>query len=60
MREMKALTISVLIVMFIFTTANAGKSSDSGKWDFNLASFYLWAVSMDGDLKVMENGVPLV
>jgi hypothetical protein len=59
MRKMTAITISVLIVIFICTTANAGKSSDTGDWDFNLAPFYLWAVSMDGDLTVMGNTAPL-
>jgi hypothetical protein len=56
---MIAITISVLIVLFICTTANAGESSDTGDWKFNLAPFYLWAVSMDGDMTVMGNTAPL-
>jgi hypothetical protein len=59
MRKMIAITISVLIVLFIFTTANAGESSDTGDWDFSLAPFYLWAVSMDGDITVMGTSTPL-
>ena len=59
MRKMIAITISVLIVLFICTTANAGESSDTGDWKFNLAPFYLWAVSMDGDMTVMGNTAPL-
>lgn len=59
MRKMIAITIGVFIVLFICTTVNAGESSDTGDWDFNLAPFYLWAVSMDGDMTVMGNTAPL-
>jgi len=60
MRKMIAITISVLIVLFIFTTVNAGESSDTGDWDFNLAPFYLWAVNMDGDMTTGTTTTPVV
>ena len=59
MRKMMTSITSALIVLFICTTAIAGESSDTGDWDFNLAPFYLWAVSMDGDMTVMGNTAPL-
>jgi hypothetical protein len=59
MRKIIAITISVLIVLFICTTANAGESSGTGNWKFDMAPFYLWAVSMDGDLTTMGNTAPL-
>ncbi|MBW1751615.1 MAG: outer membrane beta-barrel protein [Deltaproteobacteria bacterium] len=59
MRKMIAITISVLIVLFICTAAYAGDSSDAGDWKFNLAPMYLWAVNMDGEMTVMGNAAPL-
>lgn len=59
MRKIIAITISFLIVLFICTAAYAQESSDTGDWQFNLAPFYLWAVSMDGEMTVMGNAAPL-
>jgi hypothetical protein len=55
---MIGITISVLIVLFICTMANAGESPDTGDWDFNLAPFYLWAVSMDGEITTGTTTTP--
>ena len=60
MRKMIGITISVLIILFICTMANAGESPDTGDWDFNLAPFYLWAVSMDGELTTGTTTTPVV
>lgn len=59
MWKMIAITISVLMVLVVSTTTNAGESSDTGDWEFNLAPLYLWAVSMDGDMTVMGTTAPL-
>lgn len=56
---MTAITVSVLIVLFICSTVNAGESSDTGDWKFNLAPLYLWAVSIDGDMTVKGTTAPL-
>ncbi len=47
------------MVLFIFTSPYAADTSEYGDWKFNLAPFYLWAVSMDGDMTVMGKTVPL-
>lgn len=61
MRKMIAITISVVIVLFLCTSANAGESSDAGDWKFNLAPFYLWAVAMDGEMTTGTTGpTPIV
>ena len=46
-------TVMILSGMVMFTPAalNAQDTVSKEKnWDFNLAPFYLWAVSVDGDL----------
>ncbi len=51
-------TVMILSGMVMFTPAalNAQDTSPKEKnWEFNLAPFYLWAVSIDGDLTVMGN-----
>ena len=60
MRKMIAITISVLIVLFICTSVNAEDSSDTGNWKFNLAPFYLWAVNMDGEITAGTTTSPVV
>jgi hypothetical protein len=34
----------------------AGEESKEGNWEFNLAPFYLWAVSIDGDVEIGPQG----
>ena len=51
-------TIMILsgIAMFSPSVLTAQDTSPKEKnWEFNLAPFYLWAVSIDGDLTVMGN-----
>lgn len=52
--------LGVLLIMFICTTAYAGDTSDTGDWKFNLAPFYLWAVSMDGEMTTGTTTTPIV
>jgi hypothetical protein len=48
------------IVLFIPAALNAQDTLSKEKnWDFNLAPFYLWAVSIDGDLTTMGNNQQL-
>jgi hypothetical protein len=68
-REMKRIVplgLIFLIVMFVFTWAYAGDAASQGgdaqasssgakDWTFNLTPFYLWAVSMDGDVTLGSN-----
>ncbi|MFC1515214.1 outer membrane protein [Thermodesulfobacteriota bacterium] len=54
--------IIILTGLMMLTPAALGAqdaSSQEKNWEFNLAPFYLWAMSMDGDLTVMRNTVPL-
>jgi hypothetical protein len=51
-------TVMILSGMVMFTPAalNAQDTVSKEKnWEFNLAPFYLWAVSIDGDMTVMGN-----
>ena len=59
MRKRIAITISVVIVLFMCGSAHTADTSENGDWKFNLAPFYLWAVSMDGDMTVMGTTAPL-
>ena len=55
-------TVMILSGMVYFTPSalNAQDTSPKEKnWEFNLAPFYLWAVSVDGDLTVMGNNQQL-
>jgi len=55
-------TVMILsgIILFIPAALNAQDTLSKEKdWEFNLAPFYLWAVSMDGDMTVMGNTAPL-
>ena len=48
------------IVMFTPPVLNAQDTLSKEKnWDFNLAPFYLWATSIDGNLTVMGNNQQL-
>ncbi len=55
-------TVMILsgIVLFIPATLSAQDTMSKEKnWDFNLAPFYLWAVSIDADLTAMGNNQQL-
>ena len=43
-----------IVLMFLFfslgSNALAGETKDQGNWQFSLAPFYLWGVSIDGDM----------
>ena len=55
-------TIMILsgIAMFSPSVLTAQDTSPKEKnWEFNLAPFYLWAVSIDGDLTAMGNAQSL-
>ena len=55
-------TVMILsgIVLFIPAALNAQNTLSKEKnWDFNLAPFYLWAVSIDADLTAMGNNQQL-
>ena len=55
MRKILVIGIGALLIVFICTAAYAGDTSDKGDWKFNLAPFYLWAVSMDGEMTTGTN-----
>ena len=49
----KTIMILVLVslsMMFFSSTSFASKESRQSDWEFNLAPFYLWGISIDGDL----------
>ena len=60
MRKIIVTGLGVLLIVFICTAAYAGDTSDRGDWKFNLAPFYLWAVSMDGEMTTGTNTTPVV
>jgi hypothetical protein len=60
MRKMLVIGLGVLLTAIICTAANAGDTSDQGDWKFNLAPFYLWAVSMDGEMTTGTSTTPVV
>ena len=53
------LSIFTLMVLICGSTVYSGDTSGSDEWEFNLAPFYLWAVSIDGDLTTMGNNQQL-
>jgi len=66
MQKIVQLSLILLLGMFAFTGAYAGDvsasggdthsaSSDKKDWKFNLAPFYLWAISIDGDATLGAN-----
>lgn len=59
MRKIIVKGLGVLLMVFICTAAYAGDTSDTGDWEFNLAPFYLWAVSMGGEMTTGTNTTPV-
>jgi hypothetical protein len=46
------LFISIVLVLGGSHIAHAEDNSNGGDWEFALAPFYLWAVSLDGDVAI--------
>ena len=51
--------LNLIAVTFIAVTLlpQQAFSADQSDWDFNLAPFYLWAISIDGDIGIRERTV---
>jgi len=48
--------ISIILIIFVCSAAYAEEpSSEKKNWEFNLAPFYLWALSMEGEQTVGSN-----
>ena len=56
-------TVSVVLLLVAFLmvcpSALAEQTSEDKTWQFNLAPFYLWAVTIDGDVTLGTNTVPV-
>jgi hypothetical protein len=52
-------SLIVLALMFICPLAYAEDSSDTKAWEFSLAPFYLWAVNMEGDVRIKNVAAPV-
>ncbi|MFT5731295.1 MAG: hypothetical protein ACI8PB_005493 [Desulforhopalus sp.] len=50
------LLVSILLLQGVNHTAQAEETSSGDDWEFALAPFYLWAVSLDGDVVVGPQG----
>lgn len=50
------LLVSIILVQGVNHTALAEDNSGGSDWEFALAPFYLWAVSLDGDVVVGPQG----
>ncbi|MBW1790515.1 MAG: hypothetical protein JRK53_28585, partial [Deltaproteobacteria bacterium] len=51
---------TILMVMVgICPSAQAVDSADTKNWEFNLAPFYLWAVSLSGDVTMKGQTNPV-
>jgi hypothetical protein len=59
MQKITTLMLMIALLGCFTTSAFGGEETQKSDWDFNLAPFYLWAVSMDGDMTVMGNTAPL-
>ena len=60
--SMAMATTAMLMVLIVSTPAAiGGKSSAEApkNWEFNLAPFYIWGVTLDGDVTVGTNTVPV-
>ena len=52
----------VILLIFILIGSSSGlaqKANDSKDWQFNLAPFYLWGVTIDGDLTLGTGTAPI-
>ncbi len=54
-------TVVFLIIALLMGSSNglAQEAAESKNWEFNLAPFYLWAVTIDGDVTSGTNVVPV-
>lgn len=60
MKNCKCLIILMCLLAALSHTAIADDSKPQDKnWEFNLAPFYLWGVTIDGDLTVGTNTAPV-
>ena len=60
MKNCKCLIILMCLLAALGQTAIADDSESQGKnWEFNLAPFYLWGVTIDGDVTVGTNTVAI-
>ncbi len=59
MRKLAAVTTGIFIILFLWSATYAEEATKSSDWEFDLAPFYLWAVSMDGDMTVQGSTAPL-
>jgi len=46
------LLVSIVMLQIVSHTAFAEDKLSEGDWEFALAPFYLWTVSLDGDVSV--------
>jgi hypothetical protein len=51
-----SLLVSIVVLQGVSHTALAEDNSNGSNWEFALAPFYLWAVSLDGDVVVGPQG----
>lgn len=57
MNKTLSLIFAVIMGVFSYTpSALAGDEKQQGDWQFDLAPFYLWAVSLDGDVAIGPKG----
>ena len=59
MRRMVGTGLIVLALMLSCRIAYAQESSGTKAWDFQLAPFYLWAVNLNGEMKVKNIVAPV-
>lgn len=57
---MRSIFSILLLTLFLLSTSplTAQEKATDGDWQFNLAPFYLWAFSIDGDLSVGTDRLP--
>lgn len=53
-----ALGLATILIVVGAATVQAADTLDQDNWQFNLAPFYLWGISIDGDLSVGTKQVP--
>jgi hypothetical protein len=59
MRRGIAAGLIVVALMFICPLAYAEDSSGTKTWEFSVAPFYLWAVNMEGDVRIKNVAAPV-
>lgn len=52
-------TILLAVIAVLWCVPALAEEQEAGKWDFQLAPLYLWAVNIDGDVSLRGNNVPL-